>query len=153
MEIREAQPEDAAAICAVLYESVMALCVGDHGNDPAILDAWLGHKTPELLRQWIEDPSGTILVAEDGTKMLAVGGVKKSGEITLNYIRPAARLRGISKQMLCALEAQARARGATTCFFNSTGTARRFYLAMGYEEQASKTGLFGTTVYPMSKAL
>ncbi len=153
MEIRDAKPEDAAAICEVLRQSVTNLCIGDHKNDPAILGAWLGNKTPETLKGWIEDSSSQMLVATEGDEVLAVGGIMDAGEITLNYVLPSARMRGISKRMVTALEARAKERGAKTCTLNSTGTARRFYLAMGYAEQEPKTGMFGAIVYPMSKTV
>ncbi len=153
MEIRDAKPEDAAAICDVLRQSVTNLCIGDHKNDPAILGAWLGNKTPETLKSWIEDTSSQMLVATEGDEVLAVGGIMDTGEITLNYVLPSARMRGISKRMVQALEARAKESGAIACTLNSTGTARRFYLAMGYAEQEPKTGMFGAIVYPMSKPL
>ncbi len=153
MEIRDAKLEDAAAICEVLRQSVTNLCIGDHKNDPAILGAWLGNKTPETLKGWIADPSRQMLVVTEEEDVLAVGGVLDTGEITLNYVLPSVRMRGISKVMVEALESRAKERGAKTCTLNSTGTARRFYLAMGYAEQEPKTGMFGAIVYPMSKLL
>ncbi|MDD3182280.1 MAG: GNAT family N-acetyltransferase [Alphaproteobacteria bacterium] len=153
MEIRDAKLEDATAICEVLRQSVTNLCIGDHKNDPAILGAWLGNKTPETLKSWIEDSSSQMLVATEGDEVLAVGAIMDAGEITLNYVLPSARMRGISKKMVMALEARAKERGAKTCTLNSTGTARRFYLAMGYAEQEPKTGMFGAIVYPMLKTL
>ncbi|MDD3181352.1 MAG: GNAT family N-acetyltransferase [Alphaproteobacteria bacterium] len=153
MEIRKAKLEDAAAICEVLRQSVTNLCGGDHKNDPAILGAWLDNKTPETLRSWIADSSSQMLVATEGDNVLAVGGVMDTGEITLNYVLPSARMRGISKRMVQELEVRAKERGAKASFLNSTGTARRFYLAMGYAEQEPKTGMFGAVVYPMSKSL
>lgn len=152
MEIRDAKTEDAAAICEVLRQSVTNLCVGDHKNDPAILGAWLGNKTPETLKGWIKDSSSQMLVATEGDEVIAVGGIMDTGEITLNYVLPSARIHGISKKMVNALETRAKERGAKTCILNNTGTARRFYLAMGYAEQEPKTGMFGAIVYPMSKS-
>ncbi|MDD3029116.1 MAG: GNAT family N-acetyltransferase [Alphaproteobacteria bacterium] len=151
MRIRPAELEDAAAICKVLRQSITILCVRDHKNDPDILNAWLENKTPETLTRWIEDPSSQLLVAIEKTDILAVGGIMKSGEITLNYVHPSGRFRGISKKMVNALEARAKEYGAKTCKLNSTATARRFYLAMGYTEGKSGIGTFGITNYPMSK--
>jgi hypothetical protein len=44
VKIRDATPDDADAACDVLRRSISKLCVADHGNDPAILNAWLGNK-------------------------------------------------------------------------------------------------------------
>ena len=39
VKIRDATPDDAEAACDVLRRSISELCVADHGNDPAILNA------------------------------------------------------------------------------------------------------------------
>jgi hypothetical protein len=51
--IRDAAPGDAVAASAVLRESISRLCVADHGNDPAILNAWLANKQPETVAAWV----------------------------------------------------------------------------------------------------
>ena len=83
-----------------------------------------------------------------------VGCVTDAGEITLNYVSPDARFRGVSRALLGALEARAVARGNTRCTLTSTETARRFYHAVGYTEIGVPIGKFGTTgSYPMTKNL
>jgi GNAT superfamily N-acetyltransferase len=80
--------------------------------------------------------------------------VKDSGEITLNYVAPAARFRGVSTAMLKALEARAAARGNTRCTLLSTEAAHRFYLSRGYAEDGAPQGKFGTnSSYPMSRQI
>ena len=153
MKIRDAAPEDAAAACLVMRRSIAELCAADHGNDPAVLDRWLSNKTPEIFRSWIK-PGNTLLVAVDSDCILAVGSVTDAGEITLNYVSPDARFRGVSDALLAALEDRARRRGNPRCTLSSTETARRFYLARGYSKDGPADGKFGTTsAYPMSKRL
>ncbi len=154
MLIRDAVPGDAPAACEVLRRSIIELCVVGHRNDPAIMQRWLANKTPEIVASWIAQPASSMLVAvEDGT-ILAVGSVTDAGEITLNYVSPDARFRGVSRAMLGALEARAAERGNTQCSLISTATARRFYHAAGYVEDGPPQGKFGTTgSYPMSKRL
>jgi GNAT superfamily N-acetyltransferase len=85
-------------------------------------------------------------------RILAVGCVTNSGEITLNYVSPDARFRGISTTLLDALERRAIELGNSKLQLESTETARRFYLARGYVEQGLAGGKFGTSSgYPMSK--
>jgi GNAT superfamily N-acetyltransferase len=154
MEIRDATPEDAAAACQVMRRSIAELCVADHRNDAAILARWLGNKTPEIFESWINQPGNSLLVAVEGGSIVAVGSVTDAGEITLNYVAPAARFRGISRALLGALEARAAERGNTRCTLTSTETARRFYLASGYVEDGPPVGSFGTSsAYPMSRVL
>ncbi len=152
--IRDALDEDAAQACEVLRRSIIELCSADHNNDPAILRSWLGNKTPDIFRSWIVQPGNNLLVAIDGERMVAVGSVTDGGQITLNYVSPDARFRGVSKSLLAALEDRAANRGCASCTLNSTETARRFYLARGYIETGTPGGHFGTNSgYPMSKSL
>jgi GNAT superfamily N-acetyltransferase len=153
MKIRDAVPEDAPAACGVMRRSIAELCSADHHNDPAILGRWLSNKTPEIFRSWIR-PDNVLLVAVEDCHILAVGCVNDAGEITLNYVSPDARFRGVSSALLEALELRAMARGYQRCTLESTETARRFYLARGYSEDGPADGKFGmTSGYPMTKPL
>jgi GNAT superfamily N-acetyltransferase len=154
MQIRDATPVDAAAACEVLRRSISELCVTDHRNDPAILQAWLSNKTPEIVAEWARQNGNSLLVAVDGDAILAVGSVTDAGEIALNYVAPEARFRGVSRAMLSALEARARERGNTRCRLTSTETAHRFYQSAGYVDDGPPAGKFGTSAsYPMSRNL
>jgi GNAT superfamily N-acetyltransferase len=138
----------------VLRRSITELCVVDHRNDPAILARWLSNKTPEIFRSWITQPTNSVLVAVEGDVILAVGSVTDEGKITLNYVSPAARFRGVSRALLGALEDRAVQRGNVRCTLTSTETARRFYRANGYVEDGLPVGEYGTSSsYPMSKVL
>jgi GNAT superfamily N-acetyltransferase len=154
VKIRDATKDDAAAACHVLRASISELCIADHRNDPAILGRWLASKTPENLVLWIADPHTSMLLAVEDEVVLAVGSVKDNGEITLNYVSPAARFHGASSALLKALEARAADRGNTSCHLFSTETAHRFYLARGYVDTGAPERRFGTSSScPMSKKL
>jgi GNAT superfamily N-acetyltransferase len=151
MRIRDAAPGDAEQACAVMRRSIIELCVADHADDPAILDRWLANKKPEITRGWIESPTGSMLLAVEGDSVLAVGGVTDAGEITLNYVSPDARFRGVSKALLRALEARAIERGCSRCTLLSTQTAYRFYLAAGYADDGPPVNKVGSPGQPMAK--
>lgn len=154
MKIRDAVIEDAPAACVVLRRSIIELCAADHDNDPEILRRWLANKTPEIVAAWIARAGSSVLVAVESEAILGVGAVTDAGEITLNYVSPAARFRGVSRALLGALEARAVARGNIRCRLQSTETARRFYHAAGYREDGSPDRKFGARGgYPMSKPL
>ena len=154
MQIRSARPEDAAAACDVLRRSITQLCVADHRNDPAILNAWLANKTPEIVTGWARQQGSSLLLATEGNAILAVGSVTDAGEIMLNYVAPEARFRGVSSVLLAALEARAAERGSTRCTLVSTETAHRFYQARGYVDKGAPQKKFGTnSSYPMSKEI
>jgi hypothetical protein len=99
IEIRDALPTDAAAICAVLRRSIVELCIADHQNDPGILRRWLANKTPEIVTSWIGQPGSSVLVTVSQDRILSVGAVTDNGEITLNYVSPDARFGGVSRTM------------------------------------------------------
>jgi ribosomal protein S18 acetylase RimI-like enzyme len=155
LAIRDAVPSDASAACRVMQRSIVELCTADHQNDPAILRKWLANKTPEHFLGWILQPRNSLLVATEDNIIVAVGSVTDAGHITLNYVSPEARFRGISRALLSALEARAARRGSTCCTLNSTETARRFYSANGYREVGPPENQFGPkkTGYRMSKVL
>lgn len=154
MKIRDATPEDAEHACAVLRASIIELCAADHGNDPALLERWLANKRPDIVAGWIGRSDNSLLVAADGNSIIAVGSVTDAGEITLNYVAPQARFRGVSRAMLKALEARALERGNTRCRLHSTETAHRFYLSSGYVDTGAPAGKFGMdSGYPMSKLI
>lgn len=153
MEIRDAVPEDAEAASLVLRRSIAELCLADHGDDVTILANWLGNKTPEIVGGWIVQAGNHMMLAVKEEAVLAVGSVTDEGWLTLNYVSPDARFRGVSTALLAALEARARARGSGVIFLTSTETARRFYLARGYEKAGPPEDRFGVMAYPMRKSL
>ena len=154
MLIRRAQIADAASACDAMRRSIAELCGADHHDDPEILRHWLANKTPRHWAEWLAYEANTVLVAVDDETVLAVGVVRNDGEITCNYVSPDARFRGVSKAMLAELEATARGFGNDSSTLTSTETARRFYLAAGYEQVGMPEGKFGTTgAYPMLKRL
>jgi GNAT superfamily N-acetyltransferase len=135
VQIREARAEDAAAACDVLRRSITELCAADHNNDPAWLAGWLANKTPENVAAWIGDPNNVVYVAVDDGRIAGVAAMERAGRISLNYVSPDARFKGISKALLGGLERKARELGLVQCTLESTKTALRFYRAAGYREQ------------------
>ena len=153
MKIRAATPDDAPSACEIMRRSITELCIADHGNDAAVLQRWLSNKTPEIFRSWIR-PANSLRVAVENGKILAVGCVTSNGQITLNYVSPDARFRGVSTALLVDLEGRATEQGNEMCRLESTETARRFYLARGYAEEGPAGRKFGTiSGYPMSKRI
>ncbi len=152
--VRDAIDADADAACEVMRRSIAELCLQDHHSDPQILKRWLANKQPAIFRSWLAQAGNSVLVAIEGDRILAVGAVTDAGEITLNYVSPDARFRGVSRSLLQALETRASERGNGHCTLVSTSTARRFYRANGYTEVGLAQGHFGTNSgIPMRKGL
>jgi GNAT superfamily N-acetyltransferase len=138
----------------VLRASIIELCVADHGNDPTLMERWLANKQPEIVANWIANPEHSVMLAVEGEQVLAVGSVTNLGEITLNYVSPSARFRGVSRALLAALETRAVERGNTVCSLLSTETAHAFYLKNGYADDGLPKRKFGMNAgYPMSKRI
>ena len=131
MQIRAARIEDAPQACVVVRRSITELCLADYQDDPATLQKWLANKTPANLSLWIAKPDNHMFVATDGDAILGVACVTSCGEVTLNYVSPDVRFRGVSKALLQRLEAKAAELGNERCVLTSTGTARLFYLSAG----------------------
>ncbi len=153
--VRDACPKDAPSVCELLKRSVLELCAADHQNDPAILARWLRNKTPEKVLAEMLLPGNFMLVAVENASVVGAGLVDDTGEIHLNYVAPDARFRGVSRQIMYALEARARERGNVCCTLTSTETARRFYLSGGYIEEGKVLLRFPGDCpgYRMSKCL
>jgi GNAT superfamily N-acetyltransferase len=152
--IRDATADDADAACEVMRRSIVELCVADHGSDPKILASWLANKQPQVFRSWLARGGQSYLLAVAAGRIAGVGAVTDGGEITLNYVSPDFRFRGVSRSLLAELERRAAERGCDCCTLLSTTTARRFYLARGYTETGSPQGSFGTqSGFPMRKEI
>ncbi len=80
-----------------------------------------------------------------------MGAAVASGKITLNYVLPEARFRGVSKAVLSALEAYLRAEGHVRSTLSSTRTAHRFYREAGYVGAGEPQSWCGLTAFPMIK--
>ncbi|MDK3019190.1 GNAT family N-acetyltransferase [Pseudodonghicola flavimaris] len=152
IRIRPARPEDAAVAARILTTSITELCRADHQNDPAAVANWIANKTPDTLAAWIA--GGGIRIAEaDGTPA-AVGALDPAaGTITLNYVDPAYRRRGLSAALLAAMETELAAAGIATARLTSTATARDFYLHHGW--RSAGPGRTGRWIlgYPLEKRL
>jgi ribosomal protein S18 acetylase RimI-like enzyme len=125
MEVRPATLDDVDSICTVLRRSIEVLCTADHKNDRGILDGWLRNMTPQDVRSWIENPKQRVLVAVENSHIYGVGAASSEGEITLNYVSPDARFRGVSKALLQGLERYLFDCGNTISSLISSQTAHR----------------------------
>jgi N-acetylglutamate synthase-like GNAT family acetyltransferase len=151
IRIRSARPDDAVVACEVIRQSIKELCEADHGNDEVFLALWLANKIPKNVVVWITDSH--VFLAEENDQVVGVAALTGSGHITLNYVAPEARFRGVSKALLQALENKARELGCQACTLESTKTAASFYRAAGYREAGegvltkSLAGLQGSYVH------
>ena len=129
-------------------ESISQLCVADHGNDPAILNAWLANKTPEIVAAWATQTGNSLLLAVEGDAILAVGSVTDAGEITLNYVAPDARFRGVSRALLQRARSAERWSAATRVARSPAPRRRIASISrLVIVDDGAPKGKFGTSVW------
>lgn len=153
IDIRKAEAGDSDAACALVRHSITELCKLDHNGIPAIVEGMLINKTPANMRAWIETLGSFVFIAEIGGQMAGVGAFTGDGEMTLLYVSPEFRFRGVSKALLAALEADARKLGLPSCALVSTDTAKAFFLAAGYVGYDEAEDDFGMDSSSMTKDL
>lgn len=132
LEIRIAASEDAFAACTVLRRSITECCVLDHQNDPAILGAWLGNKTPQTVASWFESATNYSLVALHDGAVIGVALLTGAGKLALCYVLPEARGQGAGKAMLAKMEETACNWGVKALQLHSTATGEAFFASLGY---------------------
>ena len=153
LEVRDARPEEAAEIAALLRASITGLCTADHRDDPAALAAWLANKTPGTVAGWIADPGQRLLVATLDGRLVGAAAARPSGELLLLYVAPGASRTGVGTCLLGTLEAWLRTAGAGEVRLESTATALGFYRTRGYRETRPPDWRRRSDVFPMSKPL
>lgn len=153
LSIRRAEPGDVPAMSHVLTASITELCADDHHNDAGALAAWTANKSEAGVTAMLANPASRLFVVESEGTVAAVGAVSDQGHITLNYVDPAARFRGISKALLARLEAELAAMGFSEGHLEATATARSFYLASGWQEAGPQATGRRVNGFPMRKVL
>lgn len=132
LEIRIAAPEDAPAACSVLRRSIAECCVVDHRNDPSILGAWLGNKTPQMVASWFASPTNHSLVAVLDGAVVGVALLTGAGKLALCYLLPEARGQGAGKALLERMEQTACNWGVKALQLHSTASGEAFFASQGY---------------------
>jgi N-acetylglutamate synthase-like GNAT family acetyltransferase len=154
IETRAAKPADAEAAVDLLRRSITELCIADHHDDAATLEAWLANKTVERFARWLASPETYLVVAEEAGALAGVGSLHQRGELLLCYVRPGSQRRGVGRALLTALEARARAWQLTRLYLLSSSGARAFYERAGYTADGAPKQGFGLSVgYPYARRL
>jgi GNAT superfamily N-acetyltransferase len=143
VEIRLAAPTDAAAACHVLRRSITECCVLDHKNDPVILDAWLGNKTPQMVANWFSSPTNYALVALEQEQLVGVALLTGAGKLALCYLLPEACGKGIGKALLSKMEQQADSWSVKALQLHSTATGEAFFAGQGYIDAGKVRSPYG----------
>ena len=133
MRIRFATLIDTKQGIETLRQSITELCLADHHNKEYEITSWLANKTIEAWTLWLTNVAYSLYVADEDGTVIGVGLMGEKGEVLLNYVKPNARYRRVSKALLAHMEAKAVTQGYTSCSLESTKTAYQFYLKHGYK--------------------
>ncbi|WP_312439613.1 GNAT family N-acetyltransferase [Janthinobacterium sp.] len=153
LEIRIATSADAGDACNVLRRSIVECCALDHRDDPAILEAWLGNKTPQMVACWFASPTNHALVAVDAGKVVGVALLTRAGKLALCYLLPEAQRRGAGTALVEQLEAQAKEWGIKALQLHSTASGQAFFVKQGYGEAGNVRSPYGVETVFCWKAL
>lgn len=141
--MRVALAADAEAACTVLRRSITQCCTVDHQDDPAILAAWLGNKTPQMVASWFASPTNFSLVAELDGAVVGVALLTGAGKLALCYVLPEARGQGVGKALLARVEAQVLEWGVKALQLHSTAAGHGFFAAQGYADAGKVRSPYG----------
>jgi putative acetyltransferase len=143
IEIRQALPSDAQAACQLLRRSIAEGCVPDHGENPGILEAWLGNKTPQNVSAWLGTSSNYTVVAERAGELVGLALLTAAGKVALCYVLPCAIRTGIGRAMLDSLERKARDWDIGKLHLQSPPSSSAFFERHGYTNAGKEKACFG----------
>jgi GNAT superfamily N-acetyltransferase len=141
--IRKATPTDAPAACELLRRSIEECCAPDHRRQPAVLDSWLGNKTPQTVATWFSTASNHALVAERDGELAGLALLTQAGKLALCYVLPGALRGGIGSALLAAIEQQARAWSISKVHLHSPASASGFFERHGYANAGKEKVCYG----------
>jgi putative acetyltransferase len=132
--IRPLRRDDLDTIGALQEASILALGASDYSRPQ--LDAWVRFGW-HYRRRLLED-GGAFFVAERPDRLVGVGGWSPDSQaaelawLRYLFVHPDSAGKGIGRQLVEAVEADARGRGKTGFRVWSSLNARGFYAALGY---------------------
>jgi len=151
--VARASSADSHEIAKLLRRSIIELCQSDHGDEPDRYEAWLKTKSADQVEKWIDGPGGAFVAQDQDKRILGFVMGSPSGQVLMTHVLPEARFTGVSKALMRAVEDYFRDRGLDLAHLNSTGTADRFYRAIGYTETGGSETQLDMTFRAFQKAI
>jgi len=153
IEIRRAEPDDAAEIVRVLHAAFVEFepLYTPQGFAATVLDA------EQVLRRMTEGPAWIALLGDEVVGSVAAIEKNESVYVRGMAVVPAARGSGAGGRLLASAEAWALERKHTRIYLSTTPfllSAIRLYEGNGYKRVDTKLhDLFGTPLFTMEKSL
>lgn len=126
--IRRATPDDAEQITAVHVASIRTLCAKDYTQEQ--IDAWAGWKSADQYRAAMA--TGEVFFVAEVAAHIVGFSVLFRDEVKAVYVHPEHAGQRMGRQLLEAVEAEARRAGVTDLRLTSTLTSVGFYESCGY---------------------
>ena len=145
MEIRSFKTNDTFALIELFRKTVHTVCSQNYSQEQ--LEAWAPKEIDE--NKWTArfEQSFT-LVAEDSRRVVGFVNLELDGGIDMFYVAADYQSRGVGKQLLGALEKEARHRGFEKLYSDVSLTARSFFLSKGFHVEKEYSKTVGSVVFP-----
>jgi putative acetyltransferase len=150
MQIRNAGPDDAAALGALVQRSIRASNAADY--EPAIIELMCANFEPDkvLERMAVRDVFAAI---RDGSLIGTVSFSLPRTKLYSLFIEPGFQHAGIGRRLVHHIERHAMSRGCSELQLSASITARPFYERLGYETIRFEERVGDGSTWLMRKAL
>jgi putative acetyltransferase len=127
--LRPYRPDDAPALLALFRDTIRRVNSRDYS--PAQIAAWASNDIDTVV--WAERFTGRFVpVAEESGHLVGFSELEADGHIDRVYVSADHQGRGIARQLLAAVVAEARRIGLVRLFTEASITARSFFEAQGF---------------------
>jgi putative acetyltransferase len=127
--LRPYRPDDALALLALCRDTIRRVNSRDYS--PAQIAAWASDDVDTVV--WVGRFIGRFVpVAEEGGRLVGFSDLEADGHIDRFYVSADHQGRGIGRQLLAAVVAEARRIGLVRLFTEASITARPFFEAQGF---------------------
>jgi putative acetyltransferase len=131
--LRPFRPDDAPALLALFRDTIRRVNSRDYS--PAQVAAWASDDIDPV--RWFERFTGRFVpVAEEAGRPVGFAELERDGHVDRVYVAADHQRRGIGRQLLTAVVAEARRVGLARLFTEASITARPFFEAHGFVVRA-----------------
>jgi putative acetyltransferase len=129
IRLRRYRPDDAPALLALFRDTIRRVNCRDYS--PAQIAAWASDDIDTVT--WFGRFTGRFVpIAEEAGRPVGFAELESNGHVDRVYVSADHQRRGIGRQLLAALVAEARRVGMTRLFTEASITARPFFEAHGF---------------------
>lgn len=133
IEVRDATPDDAAAVANLFYRTILNVNIGDYSSDQ--VEAWAG-PAPGL-EMWSEriapdDDARRMFIAVMDGVVVGFAELEADGHVDTLYVHHEYQGLGIASRLLDRVEAEAQRLGIDRLYTEASITAEPFFRRRGF---------------------